>query len=46
MTFPMYVWGPAQRGIPPQVHVIGSLMFLVSLAVVLVGQVAERRRVR
>ncbi len=35
VTFPMYVWGAAQRGVPPQVNVIGTLMFLVALAVVL-----------
>jgi spermidine/putrescine transport system permease protein len=34
-TFPMYVWGAAQRGIPPQVNVIGTAMFVVSLLLVL-----------
>ena len=29
-TFPMYVWGAAQRGIPLQVNVIGTAMFVVS----------------
>ncbi len=33
-TFPMYVWGAAQRGIPPQVNVVGTAMFAVSLALV------------
>ena len=47
VTFPMFVWGSAQRGVPPQVNVIGALMFLVALAVVLAGQgVAARRRTR
>ncbi len=27
ITFPMYVWGAAQRGIPPHVNVIGTVMF-------------------
>ncbi|MEU8327393.1 ABC transporter permease [Micromonospora sp. NPDC048839] len=31
VTFPMYVWGAAQRGIPPQVNVIGTAMFAVAL---------------
>ena len=31
----MYVWGAAQRGVPMQVNVIGTLMFLISLAIVL-----------
>lgn len=46
VTFPMYVWGAAQRGTPPQINVVGSLMFLVSLAIVLVAQVFQRRRAK
>jgi spermidine/putrescine transport system permease protein len=46
VTFPMYVWGAAQRGVPPQVNVIGALMFLVALAVVLGGQLANAARTR
>jgi spermidine/putrescine transport system permease protein len=42
----MYVWGAAQRGTPPQINVVGSLMFLVSLAIVLVAQVVQRRRAK
>ncbi len=42
-TFPMYVWGAAQRGIPPQVNVIGTAMFLVSFLLV-VGSMVRRRR--
>jgi spermidine/putrescine transport system permease protein len=40
----MYVWGAAQRGIPPQVNVIGSLMFFIALALVFTGQFISRRR--
>lgn len=46
ITFPMYVWGAAQRGAPVQVNVIGTLMFLVALGVVVVGQVLATRRDR
>jgi spermidine/putrescine transport system permease protein len=46
VTFPMWVYGAAQRGTPPQVNVVGSLMFFVSLAIVLVGQVVIRRRAK
>ncbi len=46
ITFPMFVWGAAQRGIPPQVNVIGTVMFLVALALVLGGGVLQRRRAR
>lgn len=44
ITFPMYVWGAAQRGAPVQVNVIGTLMFLIALVVVVLGQVLANRR--
>ena len=44
VTFPMYVWGAAQRGIPPQVNVIGSLMFFGALAIVIIAQNVGRAR--
>jgi len=44
ITFPMFVWGAAQRGIPPQVNVVGTVMFIVALALVLGGSLAGRRR--
>ena len=46
ITFPMYVWGAAQRGAPVQVNVIGTLMFLIALIVVVIGQVLSNRRER
>ncbi|MBQ0895305.1 ABC transporter permease [Micromonospora sp. U56] len=42
VTFPMYVWGAAQRGIPPQVNVIGTAMFVIAL--LLVGASSLRGR--
>jgi spermidine/putrescine transport system permease protein len=44
VTFPMFVWGAAQRGVPPQVNVIGTAMFLAALLAILVAQFAGRRR--
>ena len=44
VTFPMFVWGAAQRGIPPQINVIGTVMFLVAITVVAVGELGSRRR--
>jgi spermidine/putrescine transport system permease protein len=44
VTFPMFVWGAAQRGIPAQINVIGSLMFGAALVVTLAGTFAGRRR--
>jgi len=46
VTFPMFVWGAAQRGVPPQVNVIGALMFLLALLVVAGSELARRRRAR
>ncbi len=42
VTFPMFVWGAAQRGVPMQVNVIGTIMFLLALGLV-VGQLVVRR---
>ncbi len=44
VTFPMFVYGAAQRGIPPQINVIGSLMFFAALAITLLAMVTGRRR--
>jgi spermidine/putrescine transport system permease protein len=44
VTFPMFVWGSAQRDIPPQINVIGTAMFVLSLILVLGGELARRRR--
>ncbi|MEO7268281.1 MAG: ABC transporter permease [Knoellia sp.] len=44
ITFPMYVWGAAQRGVPVQVNVIGTVMFLLALIIVVAGQLVGARR--
>jgi len=45
VTFPIYIWGAAQRGIPVQVNVLATLVFLIALSIVLIVQfVAWRRR--
>ncbi|MDQ3423933.1 MAG: ABC transporter permease [Actinomycetota bacterium] len=46
ITFPMFVWGSAQRGIPPQVNVVGTVMFLLALLLVLSSGLLRRRRTR
>ena len=43
-TFPMYVWGVAQRGVPMQVNVVGTLMFVISIVIVVGGEANNRRR--
>jgi spermidine/putrescine transport system permease protein len=44
VTFPIYIWGAAQRGIPVQVNALATIVFLVALAIVLAGQVVAYRR--
>jgi spermidine/putrescine transport system permease protein len=43
-TFPMYVWGANQRGVPMQVNAVGTLMFVISVTIVIVGELNNRRR--
>jgi spermidine/putrescine transport system permease protein len=42
VTFPMYVWGASQRGIPPQVNVVGTAMFVIAMLLVLATSVRRR----
>jgi spermidine/putrescine transport system permease protein len=44
ITFPMFVWGAQQRGIPPEVNVVGTLMFVAALLLVFGGGFLQRRR--
>ncbi|GGX97557.1 ABC transporter permease [Streptomyces minutiscleroticus] len=46
VTFPMFVWGSAQRGTPVQINVIGTAMFVVAVLCVLAGLVVADRRQR
>jgi spermidine/putrescine transport system permease protein len=46
ITFPVYVWGQAARGVPPQVNVIGSAIFFIAVGIMLVQAVAQIRRER
>ena len=46
ITFPMFVWGAAQRGTPVQINVIGTVMFLAALILVATGQLISNRRNR
>jgi spermidine/putrescine transport system permease protein len=46
VTFPMFVWGSAQRDIPPQINVVGTAMFLLAVVLVLGAELSRRRRTR
>lgn len=43
-TFPKFVYISAARGIPAQANVIGSAMFFLALALVIIGQIVSRKR--
>ena len=43
-TFPMFVWGSARIGVPPQVNAIGTIFFAVAVSAVAVGSYLQRRR--
>jgi spermidine/putrescine transport system permease protein len=45
VTFPLYIFGSAQRGIPPEVNVLGTLIFLITVTVMLINVRMQRRRV-
>jgi spermidine/putrescine transport system permease protein len=46
ITFPMFVYGSAARGTPVQVNVIGTVVFLLALVAVSIGQLRRRRDAR
>ena len=44
VTFPIFVWGAAQRGVPPQVNVMGTVIFVVALGLMVANVLYQRRR--
>jgi len=44
VTFPLFVWGAARVGAPPQVNVIGSAIFVIALSVMIVNVIVQTRR--
>jgi spermidine/putrescine transport system permease protein len=43
-TFPLYVWSQAQRGVPPQVNVIGTMIFGIAIVLMLANVIWQYRR--
>jgi spermidine/putrescine transport system permease protein len=43
-TFPLFVWGAARVGAPPQVNVFGSLIFVVALGLMLANVLFQSRK--
>jgi len=44
VTFPLYVWGSARNGAPPQVNVIGTAIFVIAVTAMLINVVIQMRR--
>jgi spermidine/putrescine transport system permease protein len=44
ITFPLFVWGAARVGAPPQVNVIGTVIFVLAVSVMLVNVLVQRRK--
>jgi spermidine/putrescine transport system permease protein len=43
-TFPLWIWGSTRVGIPPQVNVMGTLIFAVGILIALASALSSRRR--
>jgi spermidine/putrescine transport system permease protein len=46
VTFPLFVWGAARVGAPPQVNVIGTAIFVVALAAMAANVLVQSRRAK
>ncbi len=46
VTFPLFVWGAARIGAPPQVNVIGTAIFVIAVTAMLVNVMIQNRRAR
>jgi spermidine/putrescine transport system permease protein len=44
VTFPLFVWGAARVAVPPQINVIGTMIFVIAVSLMLVNIVFQRRR--
>ncbi len=44
VTLPLWIFGANQRGIPPEANVLGTLIFLVTVVIMLVNVVWQRRQ--
>jgi len=44
VTFPLYVYTHAERGLPAQANVIGFSMFFIALVIVVLGQFVQSKR--
>jgi spermidine/putrescine transport system permease protein len=46
VTFPLFVWGAARVAVPPQINVIGTIIFVVAIGGMLANILVQNRRAR
>ena len=44
LTFPLWIWGAQKNGLPPQVNVMGTLIFVGGVLLAVGNTVISRRR--
>ncbi len=44
VTFPLWIWGVTRVGIPPQVNIMGTLIFLAGVLVAVTSSLMSRRK--
>jgi spermidine/putrescine transport system permease protein len=42
-TFPLWIWGSTRVGLPPQVNVMGTLIFAVGVVIAVASNIRSRR---
>jgi spermidine/putrescine transport system permease protein len=46
ITFPLFVWGSARVATPPQINVIGTMIFVIAVGGMLINIILQNRRAR
>lgn len=44
VTFPLFIWGAARVGVPPQVNVFGTAVFVIAVSIMLLSVWLQKRR--
>jgi spermidine/putrescine transport system permease protein len=42
-TYPLYIWGASREGLPPQVNVMGTIIFMLGAALAIFNSIRARR---
>ena len=46
VTFPIYIWGAARQGVPPEVNVMATALLLVAVGLMFLNLAVQRHRAR